>query len=158
MQNISEALNWNLLPHSPFFTFLVHFGYPLCGHAILLRYLQMTNESSLWTGALLQTGLAFDSRMQSLTASMRPLSVGDFSIRASNTSSVSFLTYNSTAERGGRINFICELQYSLYTCIWSIMSNTLTLSNLSKGLFLITVYWIHYYFIVFLDKTNNLKT
>lgn len=25
-----------VFPHSPFFTFLVHFGYPLCGHAILL--------------------------------------------------------------------------------------------------------------------------
>lgn len=35
---------------------------------------------------------------QPLTASIRPLSVGDFSIRASNTSSVSFLTYSSTAE------------------------------------------------------------
>lgn len=54
----------------------------------------------------------------SLTASIRPRSVGDFSIRASNTSSISFLTYNSTAERGGGTNLqllATILVYILYT-------------------------------------------
>lgn len=34
-----------------------------------------------------------------LTASMRPFTVGDFNIKASNTSSVSFLTYKSTERK-----------------------------------------------------------
>lgn len=37
----------SLPPHSPFFTFLVHFGHPLCGHAVLLRYLQMRYDITL---------------------------------------------------------------------------------------------------------------
>lgn len=35
-----------------------------------------------------------------LTASIRPFTVGDFNINASNTSSVSFLTYKSTGREG----------------------------------------------------------
>lgn len=36
-----------------------------------------------------------------LTASIRPFTVGDFNIKASNTSSVSFLTYKSTEKQQG---------------------------------------------------------
>lgn len=37
---------WAASVNSPFFTFLVHFGYPLRGHAILLRYLQTVRSIS----------------------------------------------------------------------------------------------------------------
>lgn len=45
------AWNWEMkvmyLFHSPFFTFLVHFGYSLRGHAVLLWYLRISNENSM---------------------------------------------------------------------------------------------------------------
>lgn len=53
----------------------------------------------------------------SLTASINPLSVGDFSIRASNTSSASFLTYSSTAERRGRRKLQLTAECDTYTLI-----------------------------------------
>lgn len=37
---------WTPPLHSPFFTFLVHFGYPLRGHAVLLRYLPVVRSVS----------------------------------------------------------------------------------------------------------------
>lgn len=57
------------LSHSPFLTFLVHLGYPLCGHTIFLWYLPMRkknrkeakNKKAAYEQALgLQTNCAFD--------------------------------------------------------------------------------------------------
>lgn len=45
-------------------------------------------------------GLLEAKRGLGLTASISPFTVGDFSIKASNTSSVSFLTYKSTEREG----------------------------------------------------------
>lgn len=139
---IGPELKYNLLAHSPFFTFLVHFGHPLCGHAVLLWYLRRTDDSSLkrvlcWKQIALPDSilLSCDQKKASLTASIRPLSVGDFSIRASNTSSASFLTYNSTAERGGRIKLhawaaVFSLVFIYYLLVSGEISST---SNLIKN-------------------------
>lgn len=42
-----KTVIWNGHLHAPFFTFLVHFGYPLCRHAVFLRYLQKTDDTGL---------------------------------------------------------------------------------------------------------------
>ena len=137
----------SLPPHSPFFTFLVHFGHPLCGHAVLLRYLQMRYDITLWTGALPKTTCAFRlyssvvirKKKHQLTASIRPLSVGDFSIRASNTSSVSFLTYNSTAERKGR------MKLHVWAAVFSLVFICLLASGEISFLFLWICGSLHLY-------------
>lgn len=92
----TQQPRWTPPLHSPFFTFLVHLGYPLRGHAVLLRYLAAVRSVS---EQALGCWKIFDCWLRSLTASIRPLSVGDFSISASNTSSVSFRTYSRTVKK-----------------------------------------------------------
>ena len=80
------------------------------------------------------------NRKASLTASIRPLSVGDLSIKASKTSSISFLTYNSTAERRRRKESQVLLLTSFHTCV-SPVEHWVNIRLLSD------VYGCHIYYI-----------
>lgn len=78
------------------------------------KWRQFVNRCSAANKLCLWLSLSHAIREASLTASIRPLSVGDFSISASNTSSISFLTYSSTAERGGGMNLQLLAAVSVY--------------------------------------------
>lgn len=116
-----------LISRSPFFTFLVHFGYPVAGNAVLVWYLWMTNDNRLSFEAnmfLFFISLLHINRKAPLTASIRPLSVGDFSIRASNTSSVSFRTYNSTTEKENKSSSIVSFSIKWRQRCWTDLMQT----------------------------------
>ncbi len=119
---------WSLNSASPltlfYFSCTLWLSSPWAHHTSLLstnnKRKQFVNRCSAANKLCLWLSLSHAIRKVSLTASIRPLSVGDFSIRASNTSSASFLTYSSTAERNKPFTVSYSINLcNLYTCVWS---------------------------------------